>query len=83
LNTGGFDANQNVVAFVFENELQVKSSTNIVAIEVFDVSGKLVQKYNPSEVTREFITRFGFAQGVYFVKIKLDNGIEVTKKIIH
>jgi hypothetical protein len=83
LNTGGFEANQNVVAFIFSNELQVKSSKNIVAIEVFDVSGKLIQRYNPSEVTNEFITRFGFAQGVYLAKIKLDNGIEVTKKLIH
>ncbi len=83
LSANEFDANQNVTAFIFSNELQVKSSKNIVAIEVFDISGKLIQKYNPSEVTNEFITRFGFAQGVYLAKIKLDNGIEVTKKVIH
>ena len=83
LNTATFDENQNVTAFIFNNELQVKSSKNIVSVEVFDISGKLIQKYNPSEVTNEFITRFGFAQGVYLTKIKLDNGIEVTNKIIH
>ena len=83
LDTSEFDANQNVTAFVFNHELQIKSSQNIVAIELFDISGKLIQKYNPSEVTNEFITRFGFAQGVYLAKIKLDNGIEVTKKVIH
>ena len=83
LDSSEFDANQNVTAFVFNHELQVKSNKNIVAIELFDISGKLIQKYNPSEVSNTFITRFGFAQGVYLAKIKLENGVEVTKKLIH
>jgi hypothetical protein len=83
LNTDNFEANQNVVAFVFDNELQVKSNKNIVAIELFDISGKLIQKYNLAQITNEFISKFGFAQGVYLAKIKLDNGIEVIKKVIH
>ena len=83
LDTSEFDANQNVTAFIFNHEFQVKSNKNIVAIELFDISGKLIQKYNPSEVSTKFITRFGFAQGVYLAKIKLDNGVEVTKKLIH
>ncbi len=83
LDTSEFDANQSVTAFIFNHELQVKSNKNIVAIELFDISGKLIQKYNPSEVSNKFITRFGFAQGVYLAKIKLDNGIEVTKKLLH
>ncbi len=83
LDTSEFDANQSVIAFIFNHEFQVKSNQNIIAIELFDISGKLIQKYNPSEVSNKFITRFGFAQGVYLAKIKLDNGIEVTKKVIH
>jgi hypothetical protein len=35
------------------------------------------------ELALEFKSRFNFAQGVYLAKIKLDNGIEVTKKVIH
>ncbi len=83
LSANEFDANHNVTAFIFSNELQVKSSKNIVAIEVFDISGKLIQKYQPMELALEFKSRFNFAQGVYLAKIKLDNGIEVTKKVIH
>ena len=83
LASNEFDANQNVTAFIFSNELQVKSTKNIVAIEVFDISGKLIHKYKPSELALEFKTRFNFAQGVYLAKIKLDNGVEVTKKLIH
>lgn len=83
LSANEFEVNQNVTAFIFSNELQVKSSKNIVAIEVFDISGKLIQKYQPMELALEFKSRFNFAQGVYLAKIKLDNGIEVTKKVIH
>ncbi len=83
LSTNNFDANQNVNAFIFEHQLHVKSSSNIVAIELFDISGKLIQKYTPTALEHEFNTRFDFANGVYLTKIKLDNSTVVTKKVIH
>ena len=83
LSTNNFDANQNVNAFIFENQLHIKSSTNIVAIELYDISGKLIQKYKPTALEHEFNTRFDFANGVYLTKIKLDNSTVVTKKVIH
>ena len=83
LNTTPFDSNQNVMAFIANHELQIKSTEKIVNIEIYEISGKLIQSYSPSEVDYKFRTRFNFANGVYLAKIKLDNGIEVTKKIVH
>jgi hypothetical protein len=83
LNTTLFDSNQNVTAFIANHELQIKSTEKIVKIELYDISGKHIQSFTPNEVDFKFRTRFNFANGVYLAKIKLDNGIEVTKKLIH
>jgi hypothetical protein len=77
-----FNTNANVVAFIYNHELNIKSTKNITHIDLFDISGKLIKTY-ANENAIEFKTKFNFAQGVYLVKIKLDNGIEVTKKIVH
>ncbi|WP_309640133.1 hypothetical protein [Flavobacterium sp.] len=82
LSTETFDANANVTAFIANHELQIKSSKNMVNITLYDISGKLIQVYS-KEIGLDFKTKFNFANGVYLAKIKLDNGIEVTKKIIH
>ena len=83
LNTTPFDSNQNVTAFIANHELQIKSTEKIVAIELYEISGKLIQIITPSEIDFKFNTHFNFANGAYLAKIKLDNGIEVTKKLIH
>ena len=54
----------------------------MVNITLYDISGKLIQVHS-KEIGLEFKTKFNFANGVYLAKIRLDNGIEVTKKIIH
>jgi len=81
LSNNTFDANANVAAFITNHELNINSSKSITNVELYDISGKLIQTYTTNAL--EFKTRFSFANGVYLVKIKLDNGIEVTKKIIH
>jgi hypothetical protein len=82
LGTQTFNSNENVIAFIANHELQINSTKNITNIALYDISGKLIQTY-VNEKSLEFKTKFYFAQGVYLVKIKLDNGIEVTKKIVH
>lgn len=83
LNTTPFDSNQNVTAFIANHELQIKSTEKIINIELYEISGKLIQIITPSEIDFKFRTHFNFANGAYLAKIKLDNGIEVTKKLIH
>lgn len=82
LNTDTFNNNSNAAAFIANHELYIHSAKNIINVGLYDISGKLIQTY--SEVNSlEFKTRFVFANGVYLAKIKFDNGIEITKKVIH
>jgi hypothetical protein len=82
LNTDTFNNNSNTAAFIANHELYIHSAKNIINVGLYDISGKLIQTY--SEVNSlEFKTRFQFANGVYLAKIKFDNGIEITKKVIH
>jgi hypothetical protein len=78
-----FDSNQDVIAFISSNELQIRSTENIVSIYLYDIAGKFIKAYTPKELSLGFKTNFNFAKGVYLTKIKLDNGMEVTKKVIH
>ena len=82
LSTDTFNNNTNIAAFISNHELYINSAKNIVNIEMYDISGKLVQTYSKVN-SLEFKTKFNFANGVYLAKIKLDNGIEITKKVIH
>lgn len=82
LNTDTFNNNSNAAAFIANHELYINSARNIVNIELYDISGKLIQTYAKVN-SLEFKTRFLFANGVYLAKIKFDNGVEVTKKVIH
>lgn len=83
LDTEDFEISYQVTATIFNNELQVKSSNHIVEIELFDISGKTVKKFSSLNGEKEFRSMLNVAQGVYLAKIKLDNGIEVTKKLIN
>lgn len=83
LATGQNTFEASVTAFIKDNSIFVKASENIETIELFDVSGKLVETYKPKESTRDFHDDFRFAQGIYLAKIKLANGISGNKKLIN
>ena len=70
-------------AFISNNMFQVQSGENIKQIMLYDVAGKLIKIYQPNELSNHFKANFFFANGVYFVKITLENGIEVAKKLLH
>jgi hypothetical protein len=78
-----FETNQDVIAFIYNNELQIRSTQNIVSIQLYDIAGKFIKAYTPKELSLGFKTNFNFAKGVYLTKIKLNNGIEITNKVVH
>ena len=82
LDTTPFVTND-IFAYISNNLFQVQSSKNIKQISLYDVAGKLVKVYQPTELKSHFETDFFFANGVYLAKITLENGIEVGKKILH
>lgn len=72
----------NVTAFVSEKNLVIEASHNITAVDIYDISGKLISNVVLFEKNRNYSTNFYYAEGVYLVKIKLENGFVATKKLI-
>ncbi len=82
LGNNNSNANQ-TYAFITNNQLQIQSNNPIEEIIIYDVTGKLLKKYQPTELKNLFITDFNFANGAYIAKIKLENGSVVSRKLLH
>ncbi|MBS7786513.1 T9SS type A sorting domain-containing protein [Flavobacterium sp. CYK-55] len=80
LTNANFDE-QNVSVGIMQHELMAQSNAQIKTIEVFDITGKLIARYEPQ--SNQFKTLFNFAQGVYLARITLDNGKVSSKKIMN
>ncbi len=83
LHNPDFNADQGVIAFVSNHQLHAESTQPIQSIEVYDVSGKWIKTYTPKDKSGIFKAEFNFANGVYLAKIKLENGMVLTKKLLH
>ena len=73
----------NVAISVSNNQLMVKANKEIEAIQVFDLTGKLVKIYNSANKTSDFKDDFVFEKGVYLAKIRLTDGTLVNQKIMN
>ena len=64
----------------FESEFNLKSENQILAIEVMDVSGRVVsfQSINSNQIT---IDGSGWANGSYLLRIEMEHG-QVLKRIV-
>jgi hypothetical protein len=84
LNTDNFVNENEVVVFASQNQINFKSSkASLMEITVFDISGRKL--YDNSNVNKnEFaVTSVVANKQPLVVKIKLDNGQRLTKKIIY
>ena len=70
-------------AFINQRKLYAAAGDTIMSIDVYEVNGKLVKSYQPSVKAKSFEDDFLFAQGIYFAKIKLENGSIVTQKLMN
>jgi len=77
------NAASNLSAFIKDNMLFADATQNIESIQIYDVSGKLVNTYVAKEKNNRFSSNFNFANGVYFAKIKLENGMQFTRKLMN
>jgi len=82
LSNSGFSAS-NLSAFIDQRKLYASATENIVSIDVYEVNGKLVKSYQPPAKAKSFEDDFTFAQGIYFAKIKLENGSVATQKLMN
>jgi GEVED domain len=83
LSSNQYNLSANAAAIVSNKQLQIKATETITSIQVYDISGKLVKTYLPTLKSNELIEEFPFEKGVYFAKIKLDNGSLVTQKVMN
>lgn len=72
-----------LTAFIIDEKLRIQSSEDIRRIYVYDLTGKLIRSYIPETQDKNFEGGFVFAEGVYMVKIKLQDGSVITKKLIN
>jgi hypothetical protein len=71
------------LAFIKDNKLEIQASIAIKQIELYDISGKLIKKYSPIELKNNFESDFNYANGAYVVKIKLENDLILTEKLMN
>lgn len=81
LNTPNFNVGQ-IIANINSNTITVSSTNKMNAIEVFDISGRKIQSFELNGATTMAIP-FVFAEGIYIVKIKLENGLIASQKLIN
>ena len=76
-------ATHSVAAFIANQKLQIKASSVIASVQIYDVAGKLIKTYTPAIKALEVTEDFPFANGVYFAKIKLDDGDQYIQKVMN
>ena len=75
--------NSNTFATISNNTIKVKSSEFIEWVKVYDISGKVINRYHLSNSAKELSDSFNYPNGIYIAEITLENGIIVKKKLIH
>ncbi len=76
-------ATNSVAAFVNKEKLQIKATTTIDTVQIYDVAGKQIISFTPASKSNEMNENFPFANGVYFAKIKLEDGSVITQKLMN
>ncbi len=81
LSEGGF-LDSNINAYIKNNTFNLSSKIGVLAIQIFDLTGRLLDDYKLDNAAN-FKTDFNESKAVYIVKIRLSNGITVSKKLIN
>jgi hypothetical protein len=68
--------------YLNNNTIAVKSLNAINSIQVYDVTGRLVQEYKAIDATT-FEGKFNHEESIYIAKVNFDNGAVVNRKLIH
>lgn len=83
LDNSNFETNTSLVSYINNEKLIIKSSALMQQIDLYDVSGKLIQHYPLMAPGLDFSSHFNAAEGIYIVKVKLQNGLLVSQKLIY
>lgn len=75
-------SNTNTTAFIENNIFNLSSNVGVLNIQIFDLTGRLLEEYQLDNVTR-FTANCNKPKSVYVVRIQLNNGIILLKKLIN
>lgn len=70
-------------ASINHNTIKVETSEYIKNINIYDISGKLINRYDLGNASKQLSDSFNYPNGIYIAEITLENGIVVKKKLIH
>lgn len=82
LSISDFKPKKNIEINVFNNNLNVTSTTTIHTISIYNVLGKLTHNINNIKTTTKRIDISHLNKGIYIVKVVGKNKLITTKKII-
>jgi hypothetical protein len=70
-------------ATISNDIISIKSGEFIKSVNLYDISGKLINRYNPPSAAKQISDNFNYPNGIYVAEIFLENDIIVKKKLIH
>ena len=76
-----FDA-KNILAYINRQMLKISTSIPMTNVTIYDIKGSLVTEISINNQL-ELANPFEFAQGIYIVKIKMNNGTIASQKLIN
>jgi hypothetical protein len=72
-----------VQAVLHHNTISVDASDTISKIEVYTITGQLVQSYQPTSSSSHFEESFSYSNGVYIANIQFENGKIISQKLLN
>lgn len=82
LSQSDFVASAALFALLDDEKLQVSASELMLQIELFDITGKKVKRFELEKLTRHFESQISIAEGIYVLTVKLNNGIIISRKLV-
>lgn len=82
MGTGSYNLDNSIKVVTNDKAIVYSSNQAITNIEIFDVLGRKIDSYknvNANQITLSHLTK---TMNALFVKITLENGVIVNKKII-
>ena len=69
-------------AFIDNEVVTISTFVKMAGVEIFDISGRKIITLNASGLTA-ISSGFVFSKGIYIAKIKFENGVSATRKLIN
>jgi hypothetical protein len=83
LGQSEFDTSSVLYASIHDSKLQVVSSELMTQLDIYEISGKKIKRFELDQPARKFESQISIAEGIYLLAAKLKNGIVISRKLIH